>query len=379
MIKHISLRRLMSAAMTASIVLLCACESGAGSDAGGKPSAEKAADIKSVEVMPVQESSLQRSIDAVGTIRYRRETPLGFTTSGRVASVRYDEGDFVKRGAQLAALDRQNVGADLAVAQAERERAQAEFSRIAELYAQGWVTKRQYEATEAAAKAAAARVRQAGYATRTSTINAPSGGVILSRMVEPGQVVSAGTPALILGQNAEGFIFRAPVVDRDASKLRAGMPGKIYIESLGDEPIAATISEIDGRANEATGAFTVIFRLPALPRLRSGQIGTAQILLPATDDGALQIPSSALFGVRTGEGLVHIVDRDGHIETRNVRIEQVLDTMVLVSGGVKAGDNIVIRGGENLKAGQKVRAVSVAGSDPPVGKDAWRAAGRPDE
>ena len=325
----------------------------------------------------MQESSLQRSIDAVGTIRYRRETPLGFTASGRVASVRYNEGDFVKRGARLAALDRQNVGADLAVAQAEQERAQAEFNRIAELYAQGWVTKRQYESTEAAAKAASARVRQAGYASGTSTINAPSGGVILSRMVEPGQVVSAGTPALVLGQNAQGFIFRAPVVDRDASKLRAGMPGEIYIESLGDEAIAATISEIDGRANEATGAFTVIFRLPARPRLRSGQIGTAKIKLPAADDGALQIPSSALFGVRTGEGLVHIIGPDSRVETRNVRIEQVLDTQVLISGGVKIGENIVIRGGENLKAGQKVRAISPASSDPPAGQSSAPGAGRP--
>jgi len=349
------------AALLFSNAMLASCEDAA-PDGKANAAADKTnAEIKSVEVMRVQESSLQRSIDAVGTIRYRRETPLGFTTSGRVASVRYDEGDFVKKGATLAALDRQNVGADLTLARAEQNKARSEFDRIATLYAQGWVTKGQYESSEAAVKAAEASLARASYATGTSHIHAPSSGVILQRMVEPGQVVVAGTPALMLGQNAQGFIFRAPVVDRDASKLRAGMPGLISIESLGGDPIEATISEIDGRANEATGAFNVVFRLAARPRLRSGQIGTAKITMPAAQDGALQIPASALSGVRTGEGLVHIVGKDNRIETRNVRIERVLDELVVVSGGLKVGDIIVTRGGETLRSGQKIHPVAASG------------------
>ena len=334
---------------------------GCSSEEEGKPTTASQEEAFPVQVIKVQESSLQRTIDAVGTIRYRRETPLGFTTSGRVASVRYNEGDYVKRGATLAALDRQNVRADLSVAQAERDRTQAEFERLRGLYADGWITKKQYEASEAAAKAAAARVRQASYASGTSHIHAPSSGVILSRSVEPGQVVSAGTPALVLGQDSQGFVFRVPVVDRDASKLRVGMPAQISIESLGGDPINATISEIDGRANEATGAFTIVFRLKARPRLRSGQIGTAAITLPAAEDGSLQIPASALFGVRTGEGLVYVVNKENRVETRNVSVERVMDDFVIISGGVGPGDVIVTRGGEKLRTGSKVRPVAAAG------------------
>lgn len=355
------------AALFGGLFLLSACGSGDGeSGESGERANSKTASadekLQVVEVFRVQESSLQRSISAVGTVRYRRETPLGFTTAGRVARVAFDEGDSVRRGAVLAALDPQNVGADLSVAQAERDRAQADFARLRELYDQGWVTKKQFEASEAAAKAASARVTQARYASGTSHIHAPSSGVILSRLVEPGQVVSAGTPALILGQAAQGFVFRAPIVDRDASKLRVGMPGRISIESLDGEAINATISDIDGRANEATGAFTVVFRLASAPRLRSGQIGTAEIDLPAANDGSLQIPSSALFGVRTGEGLVYILDKDKRIETRNVRIERVLDDAVIVSGAIQPGDVIVTRGGEKLRAGQKVRPVETDGA-----------------
>jgi RND family efflux transporter MFP subunit len=319
-------------------------------------------EIHPVRVVTVQQENLQRTINAVGTVRYRRETPLGFTTAGKVATVRFEEGDYVKRGALLAALDTTTVGADVSVATAERDRAKSEFERLRSLYADGWVTKARYEGAEASVKAADARVRQAGFASGTAQLYAPSSGVVLTLNVQPGQIIAAGTPALILGEGDEGFVFRVPIVDRDASKLRVGMAADIVIESLSGAPITATISEIDGRANEATGAFSVQFRLANRPQLRSGQIGTAQIRLPASDSsGALQIPASALFGVRTGEGLVYVVDGKSRVGTRNVAIERVTDDHVIVSGGLVPGDIIVTSGLEKLRTGSKVRAIKAPG------------------
>jgi RND family efflux transporter MFP subunit len=337
------------------LALLAAC--------GEEKVATKAAadEVHPVQVVTVQQESLQRVVNAVGTVRYRRETPLGFTTAGKVATVRFEEGDFVKRGALLAALDTTTVGADVSVATAERDRARSEFERLKSLYADGWITKARYETAEAAVKAADARVRQAGFASGTAQLYAPSSGVVLSRNVQPGQVIAAGTPALVLGEGDDGFVFRVPIIDRDATKLRIGMAADISIESLDGTPISATISEIDGRANEATGAFSVQFRLANRPQLRSGQIGTASIRLPAATGGALQIPASALFGVRTGEGLVYVVDASNRVETRNVAIERVTDDFVIVSGGIKPGDVIVTSGLEKLRTGSKVRAIKAPG------------------
>jgi RND family efflux transporter MFP subunit len=321
-----------------------------------KPAAQD--DILPVTVIAVQPSNQLRTINAVGTIRYRRETPLGFTTSGKVASVRFDEGDYVKRGALLAALDTTNVVADVNVADAERSRAASDFERIKKLYADGWVTKARYEAAEAAAKSTNARVSQTRFASGTARLYAPSSGVVLSRLAEPGQVVSVGMPALILGLADQGFVFRAPVIDADASKLRIGMPADITIEALDGAPITATISEIDGRANQSTGAFSVQFSLPALGKLKSGQIGTAAIRMPASNDGGLQIPASALFGVRAGEGLVYVVDpATNRVSTRNVIIDKLLDGFVIVRGALQPGEALVVSGLEKLRTGAKVRPI----------------------
>lgn len=315
-----------------------------------------------VQVVSVQPGAMLQTISAVGTVRYRRETPLGFTTPGKVASVRFEEGDYVKQGALLAALDTTSVGADLSAAEAERSRAQAEFERIKQLYAEGWITKARYEAAEATAKAASARVAQAGFARGTAQLYAPSSGVVLMRNVQPGQVVAAGTPALILGEGDDGFVFRAPVIDRNAARLRVGMAAEISLPALGSAPVMATISEIDGRANQTTGAFTIQFSLPSSTQLKSGQIGTASIKLPAGDDGSLQIPASAIFGVRANEGLVYIVDpKSERVETRNVAIERITDGAVVITGGMKQGDLLVTSGAEKLRTGAKVRMTKAPG------------------
>jgi RND family efflux transporter MFP subunit len=345
------LRNIIMAVAAASIVAGCS---------SGKPTAKPVtSDIIPVHVISVQPSNAVRTISAVGTVRYRRETPLGFTTAGKVQTVRFEEGDTVKRGVLLAALDTTSVGADLSVARAESERAQSEYGRLASLYKDGWITKARFESADAALKAANARVSQAGFASGTAQLYAPSSGVVLLRSAQPGQIVAAGSPALILGEADDGFIFRVPVIDRDATKLRIGMVANIVIDALGSTPIPATISEIDGRANEATGAFTVQFTLSPRAKLRSGQIGTANIVMAASDDGSLQIPTSALFGVRTGEGLVYIVDpKTRRVETRNVVIERVTDAAVVISGGLVPGDVIVISGTEKLRTGLRVKAVA---------------------
>jgi RND family efflux transporter MFP subunit len=330
----------------------------AGCDKPNKAKAIVQDEVLPVQVMAVQPSSLLRTINAVGTMRYRRESPLGFTTSGKVASVRFDEGDYVKRGALLAALDTTIVTADVNVADAERSRALADFERIKQLYADGWVTKARYESAEAAAKATNARVSQARFTSGTAQLYAPSSGVVLTRNVEPGQVVAAGTPALILGLADQGFVFRAPIIDADASKLRIGMPAQITLEALDGQTITATISEIDGRANQSTGAFTVQFSIAARPNLKSGQIGTAAITLPAANDGGLQIPASALFGVRAGEGLVYVVDpATNRVATRNVIIDKLLDGFVIVRGALQPGEALVVSGLEKLRTGAKVRPI----------------------
>ncbi|MEP3189849.1 MAG: efflux RND transporter periplasmic adaptor subunit [Parasphingorhabdus sp.] len=326
-----------------------------GTEAEEKP---KDRDPVPAATIVVHSAGQNEIITTAGTVRLRRETELGFTTSGQVASVRYEEGDRVKRGATLAALDNSTVSADLESAQAELDRAEAEFGRIKSLYADGWVTKARLEQAEAAMRAAKAQVNASGFASRTAHIHAPSNGIILSRNIDAGQIVTAGTTAIILGETDKGFVLKVPFADADASRVRVGMRAKVTISAISDSAIEAVVSEKDGRADERTGTFEVSFLLPANGRLRSGQLGTVDIEVTRDNDGAIAIPASAIFGVRSGEGLVFVVDKDKKVKTRNVIIGELNDDSLEISSGLAEGDVVVIRGTEKLQNGDVIKPIS---------------------
>ncbi|OAO05145.1 efflux RND transporter periplasmic adaptor subunit [Parasphingorhabdus sp.] len=303
----------------------------------------------------VQSASDVQLISAAGTIRLRRETELGFTTAGQVASVRFEEGDRVKRGATLAALDTSLVAADLASANAEQDRAEAEYARIQKLYSDGWVTKARLEQSESSTRAARAGVESASFASRTSQIRAPSDGIILTRNIDAGQIVAAGVTAIILGETDKGFVLRVPMSDADASRIRIGMPAAVKIAAISNDPIEAVVSEKDGRADPRTGSFEVSFLLPAHSRLRSGQLGSVEIQLPRVDSGDISIPATALFGLRSGEGLVFVVDENNRVKQRNVIIGSVSDEALQIRSGLAQGETIVTRGVEKLRDGYLIK------------------------
>jgi membrane fusion protein (multidrug efflux system) len=334
---------------------LSACSSG--KDEPAPVAADKVYPVTIAQVQPASTSAL---ITAAGTVRYRYETPLGFTTAGKIASIRFEEGDRVMPGALIAALDATQVGANLESARAEQQRAQAELGRFQQLFEKGWVTRAQLERAEATARAATAQVSTAGFASGTSRILAPSGGIILARSAEPGQVVAAGTQIVVLGETSGGMVLRAPMIDSDIARLSPGMPVLVRLSAVPGGEIEGVISEIDARANPSSGAFEVTVALPANPALRSGQIGTAEFRVAAAPDASgLAVPASAVFNVRADEGFVYLLDpKTSRVRARAVQIGRIDDKELIVTGGLRPGDRIVTSGLVLLTDGAKVKPLA---------------------
>ncbi|APG63231.1 hypothetical protein LPB140_11040 [Sphingorhabdus lutea] len=329
---------------------LTSCKNG---DEGGQPARNVQPVVDIITIGKIDEAF---DVQAVGTISYREETPLGFTTSGKIASVKYREGDFVKAGALLATLDSTNVAADVKAARAEYDRANAEFTRSSTLFKQGWITKPRVEQAQAAMLAAKARMSQAQFAASTSALYAPSNGVIISRSADAGQVIAAGTPALIIGRADKGFVLKISIIDKYLSQIVPGKKISVALSGAEDRPFDAVISEVDGRANPATGSFFAYAQLPAIANLKSGQIAKAKIPLYSDSEKLVAIPASAIFGVRNNEALVYIYDPQSHVASiRNVQLGQLTDKWIIIENGLKMGEKIIASGHEKVSDGQKVR------------------------
>ena len=336
------IRILRSRAGLATALLLAACS-------GGEAKVNTAPERIAVRVVEVGSSVANNTIRVVGTAAWRKETPLGFTSGGQIARILVNEGDRIRPGQLLAQLRVTPVAAELDAAQAEATRATSELNRIRKLYTQGWVTKARLEAAEAAARGAGAAVQARRFALETARVTAPSGGVILARLAEPNQVVAAGTPVLVLGEAGAGYVLRAPINDRVAASLTPGMAASIRFEALGGTVLEGRIVEIGAKADRTTGTFAVEIALPADPRLKSGMIGTAELIGGAASIPRLLVPSSALLSPRAGEAVVYVLTADNRVERRTIQIGEPGDAGVEVLGGLKAGESVAVSNLDRLR------------------------------
>ena len=341
-------RHVMRKLIFAGLLALSACGSPAPRPVEPAPFA--------VSVSQVRASTELARVAAVGTVRLRQETSLGFTSPGRIARIAVNAGDRVAKGQLLATLDMTTVVAQLGAASSEQLRAAAELRRAKALLAGGWVSPARVDTAQAAYDSAVAGTRVRRFATDTARIYAPSAGVILARPAEPSQVVDSGTPVIVLGEEARGYVLKVPLSDRDAARVAVGSAATVQIASLGGASIAGQVVQIGGRADQGTGTFEAEISLPAASGLRSGQIGRAAIVARDQAAGVL-VPPAAVFAPRAGEGFVYVLPNGSdRVELRKVAISEAQDQGVRVLSGLAPGEWVIVSGVDRLRDQQRVRA-----------------------
>ncbi|QMW23667.1 efflux RND transporter periplasmic adaptor subunit [Sandaracinobacteroides saxicola] len=329
-----------------SVLLLAAC--------GSEPPPAPVPEAVPVTLMTVGPREGAGALEVVGTVRLKRETPLAFTSAGQVRGITVREGDRVAAGALLATLDTGPLDAAAAAAAADAARAAADLKRAQRLVAQGWVSQARVESAQAAARSSEAALSAARFNQRNGRIVAPTAGIILRRAAEPGQALAAGTPVLVLGEFASGYVVRLPLSESQMAGVRMGQAARVTLESR-PAPLTGVVSEIAGRADERSGTFMVEVRLPADAALRSGMVGRAT-LMTGGGDGPLLLPATAVFAARAEEGFVWR-DEGGVVRARRVALGPVRSEGVVVTAGLAPGDRIVRTGIDRLSEGAKVRPV----------------------
>ncbi|KIZ46929.1 MULTISPECIES: efflux RND transporter periplasmic adaptor subunit [Rhodopseudomonas] len=334
---------------------------------------EKAAEVPA-PVRPVLVASVHYQPEApersfVGTIRPRIETDIGFRVAGKIAKRLVEVGQTVDIGQPLASLDQ--VDLKLQAEQAEAElraatgvlaQATAAENRAKELRGKGWSTEAQMDQARAAADEARARFSRAQRSvdlTKNSlsyaTLQADSRGVVTATLVDPGQVVAAGQPAIRVARFAE----REAVVAVPETLIGRARDGSASV-SLWSEPgktYTAKLREIAPMADPATRTYLAKFSLPdADDRVSLGMTATLTLSDPTTAQVA-RLPLSALFS-QGGAPSLYVVDDAGGLALKPVAVKSYESNDVLITGGVDEGAKVVVLGVQKLDPDVKVRIVS---------------------
>lgn len=340
-------------AVAFAALLLAACQ----------PATPPAAVERSVLVHRVA-SQVTGSTTYAGEIRARHEFDLAFRVGGKIAARLVDAGAEIKAGQPLARLDPNDLAlaataakAQLAAAESDAATAQAEQKRYADLLSRKFISQSAYEAKDNAAKAAAARLRQAQAQSNLSenqssygSLSSETPAIVAAVLADAGQVVAAGQAVFRLARPDEKEIAIA-VPESRLTEFRRAAGFTVTPWSDAGLAIKGELRELSAVADPATRTYAARIRLKNPPAdLRLGM--TARVTLDARNEGPLSIPLAAV--IDRGQGARVLVVNEGKVQERPVRVAAFREDAALVAEGLQTGELVVAAGALRLTDGQAV-------------------------
>ncbi len=306
-------------------------------------------------------------VTAPGSIAARRDAAVGVQgEGGRVTQVLVDPGQSVAKGQVLARIDnvvqvQQSIqlAASVRAAEADARLAQADLTRAEALVSKGFISRADIDRRTATRDGARARVAvaQAQLAENNARIarldvRAPAAGLVLSRSVETGQVVSPGS---VLFRIAAGGILemRAQVAEQDMARLKPGMAASVT-------PVGST-TQYHGRVWLLDPVIDAVSRqgiariaLAYAPGLRVGAFARARI---AAGETTRPVLSQAAVQVDERGSYVLIVGAGNKVVRRGVSIGTVGDQGVSIASGLNGTERVVANAAAFLREGEKISPV----------------------
>jgi len=324
------------------------------------------AQVPTVTVIVPGQKSVTRTANATGSLAARVDMPVGVVgEGGRVLNVLVQPGDWVGKGQALAVIERSvqtqqiaSLAAQVEVARANAKLAQNNLDRAKALVNDGFVSKAdvdQRTATRDSAVAqvnvAVAQLNQMRAQVGRLDIRAPEAGLVLTRNVEPGQVVSGGANALFRIAKGGEMELRAQLSEDQLAGLKVGTTASVT-------PVGTTqvfegkVWQIAPIIDATTRQGFARIAIPYHEALRPGGFANAQI--EAAIVSAVVLPESAVQNDQKG-AFVYVVGKDDKVVRRDVVTGAVTAEGLAVTQGLNGTEKIVARAGGFINPGQTVK------------------------
>ena len=306
-----------------------------------------------------------------GYIREILERP---GADGRMRDVQ--EGDRIEKDTKLAwVLESDYIEkvkqakAQLAAQLARLKKARLDFGRAKELYATQSLTKPDYDSAveelgvaTAQVKGARAQLPEAELDLHYCAVKAPMNGLILSRKIEVGTLVSPGTVGFVLSDvSSVKVVFGVPGLMLNTTKL--GGHQTIRTGSIPDKEFHGRITAISPAADSKSRVFEVEITVPNPQNLlKPGMIASLRVEGPRKPESVALVPLTAIVRSKTDSAgyALFVVEVKGDKQMaliRDVKLGEVYGNMIVVSEGVEVGEPVIVTGTTMVVDGEDVRVI----------------------
>lgn len=368
------------------LISSAACGQGAAPATSGAPAADAkggagrggGGGAAPVSIAQVEERSLPVAVKAVGTVIASSTVDIRSQVTGQLMKVGFTEGQDVKAGHVLFALDPRPFQITLTQAEAvltkdtaQSANAQEQLRRAEELFAKGLLPKADRDTVNANANALKsalaadrAAIENAQLQLQFTTITAPVSGRTGALMVHQGALIRANdtTPMVTINQTSPISVsFAVPA--RMLSKLRGNQgPNALQVNAKlpGGATLSGVLGFIDSSVDPATDMIKVKGTFPNTDRqLWPGQYVDVSLQI-SVEDHAIVIPTTAMQASQQGP-FVYVMKADKTVEARPVKVAWTDGEITVIETGLTIEDQVVTDGQLRLTPGAKVSVKPAVG------------------
>lgn len=308
-----------------------------------------------VYVQEVKKATLAGSFEVNGSFTAIHELTLMSEGQGKVIDLLVNTGDFVHSGQVLALLDDELIRSQLALANANLEKARADLKKYEGLLKADAISGQQVEDVKLglikAETEAAILKKQLDF----TVIRAPIQGTINRRAIEKGSLLMPGSPVFDI-VDVSRLKFAANVAETEVVQISKGQHPVITSPMYPGIKYNSSVISIGVKADEAR-RFPVEVEMinDAAHPLKAGMFGTAAFGSASPREALVIMRNSIVGSIKNPK--VYIVESNKAL-LRDIRIGSANDREVEVLDGLKEGESIVISGQINLENNMTVRVVN---------------------
>ncbi len=281
--------------------------------------------------------------------------------TGKVVHITFEPGTMVQAGDLLVQQDIAAETAQLRSAEAMVALAKITFERARKLLSQKTSSQSEYDNADAQYKQAVAQADNMRALIAKKTIRAPFAGVLGIRLVNVGQILSAGD-AIVSLQSLDPIFVNFSLPQQQLARINPGLTIRVKTDAFAGQVIEGTITAINPQVETSTRNIMVQATVKNTQlRLRPGMFVNVTVVLPEQDK-VLVIPATSVLNAPYSDS-VFIVENDANnknsppakvVRQQFVRLGVRRGDFVAVIAGLKEGETVVSTGVFKLRNGQAV-------------------------
>ncbi len=328
----------------------------------------------------VEGRTVERSVEATGTLAARDEVIVSSEIAGTVSSIKADLGDRVKTGDALAVLDQREASLNLEQAKAahqsalralEREKARLEdadanFKRYEELFRKGMVSVSQFDnirtarsvaeallhEAESRADEAAARSDLAKKSMSDTVVRSPISGEVSRRAVSTGEAVKEKSHMFTVVSTGT-LKFRGTVAESAVPRIRTGQEVLVTVDAFKDRSFKGRLTRISPALDAQTRTLEIEAEVPNAGGLLKPGFFAKGVVLTQKEAGVPFVQEDAVYSF-VGINKVFVIEGDKARElsvTRGMKDGHLIE---IAGAPLKPGDTVAVSNLQNLYDGAKI-------------------------